>query len=181
MAAWASWSLPISTKPNPLERPVSRSMITCADCTAPWAPNICWRSLSPTPNAKLPTYNFLPMKGLLKNCRPVPRPTAGRHDPAKHEHLFYVGQGRGDGKMASEASRPWPDSRDPGTTILLQIDAERQGDTGAASPRGSARGRICPRRPSVVITRLEKVNAMASDEIDQPVFFRDAARPGARQ
>jgi hypothetical protein len=30
MAAWASWSLPISTKPKPFERPVSRSMMTWA-------------------------------------------------------------------------------------------------------------------------------------------------------
>ena len=35
MAFCASASLPISTKPKPLERPVSRSMITCADCTVP--------------------------------------------------------------------------------------------------------------------------------------------------
>ena len=32
MAAWASWSVPISTKPKPFERPVSRSMMTWADC-----------------------------------------------------------------------------------------------------------------------------------------------------
>jgi len=48
MAAWASASLPISTKPKPLERPVSRSMMTCADCTEPCASNICCRSLSVT-------------------------------------------------------------------------------------------------------------------------------------
>jgi hypothetical protein len=35
MAAWASWSEPISTKPNPFERPVSRSAMICADCTVP--------------------------------------------------------------------------------------------------------------------------------------------------
>ena len=37
MAACASWSLPISTKPKPFERPVSRSMITCAERTEPCA------------------------------------------------------------------------------------------------------------------------------------------------
>ena len=49
MAAWASWSLPISTKPKPLERPVSRSMITCADSTVPYGSNICCKSLLLTP------------------------------------------------------------------------------------------------------------------------------------
>jgi len=37
MAAWASLSLPISTKPKPLERPVSRSIMTLALDTAPKA------------------------------------------------------------------------------------------------------------------------------------------------
>ena len=49
MAAWASWSLPISTNPNPLDRPVSRSMMTCADCTVPCSPNICSSVASVTP------------------------------------------------------------------------------------------------------------------------------------
>jgi hypothetical protein len=31
-----------------------------------------------------------------------------------------------------------------------------------------------PRWPSVVIARLEKINSIASDEIDQPMFLRDA-------
>ena len=42
MAGWASASLPISTKPNPLDRPVSRSMIT-------WAANSSCKSLSVAP------------------------------------------------------------------------------------------------------------------------------------
>ena len=49
MAAFASWSLDISTKPKPLERPVSRSMMTCADWTVPCAANICSSWLSVTP------------------------------------------------------------------------------------------------------------------------------------
>ena len=48
MAACASASLPISTKPNPFDRPVSRSMITWADTTLPCGANICCRSLSDT-------------------------------------------------------------------------------------------------------------------------------------
>ena len=49
IAAWASWSLVISTNPNPLDRPVSRSMMTCADFTAPCGVNICSRAPSVTP------------------------------------------------------------------------------------------------------------------------------------
>ena len=35
MAACASASVPISTKPKPFERPVSRSIMTLADVTVP--------------------------------------------------------------------------------------------------------------------------------------------------
>ena len=48
IAACASASLPISTKPKPLERPVSRSIITLALVTWPNWPNACSRSLSRT-------------------------------------------------------------------------------------------------------------------------------------
>ena len=41
MAACASASEPISTKPKPLERPVSRSIITLADVTLPNWLNAC--------------------------------------------------------------------------------------------------------------------------------------------
>ena len=37
----ASASEPISTKPKPLERPVSRSIITLADVTVPNCANAC--------------------------------------------------------------------------------------------------------------------------------------------
>jgi hypothetical protein len=37
IAAWACSSLAISTKPKPLERPLSRSIITFADVTLPCA------------------------------------------------------------------------------------------------------------------------------------------------
>jgi hypothetical protein len=49
MAAWASWSEPISTNPNPLDRPVSRSMMTWADSTVPNGSNIFSRSPFVTP------------------------------------------------------------------------------------------------------------------------------------
>ena len=42
--AWASWSVFISTKPNRLDRPVSRSMMTWADSTLPCGANI-WSSV----------------------------------------------------------------------------------------------------------------------------------------
>jgi len=35
IAAWASSSVPISTKPKPLLRPVSRSLMICAETTVP--------------------------------------------------------------------------------------------------------------------------------------------------
>ena len=41
MAACASASLPISTKPKPFERPVSRSIITFADVTVPKGEKAC--------------------------------------------------------------------------------------------------------------------------------------------
>ena len=46
MAACASAGLPISTKAKPLERPVSRSIITLALDTAPYWLKDCSRSLS---------------------------------------------------------------------------------------------------------------------------------------
>jgi hypothetical protein len=48
MAACASASLPISTKPKPFERPVSRSIMTLALVTAPNCPKACSRSPSRT-------------------------------------------------------------------------------------------------------------------------------------
>ncbi len=44
MADWASASEPISTKPKPLLRPVSRSEITSALSTLPYGVKICSRS-----------------------------------------------------------------------------------------------------------------------------------------
>ena len=45
MAACASASLPISTKPKPFERPVSRSIMTLADVTVPNCANACCNRL----------------------------------------------------------------------------------------------------------------------------------------
>src|SRR5919202_3214275 len=81
MAAWASASLPIPTKPKPLERPVSRSIITLALVTAPNWLNACSRSLSRTPYGKLPTYSLLPMQGLLENTK------KGRSDGSRDADL----------------------------------------------------------------------------------------------
>ena len=61
MAACASGSEPISTKPKPFERPVSRSIMTLADDTVPYCANACWRSSSRTLYERLPTYSLLPM------------------------------------------------------------------------------------------------------------------------
>ncbi len=55
MAAWASASEPISTKPKPLERPVSRSIMTLALETLPYCANACCRSSSRMLYERLPT------------------------------------------------------------------------------------------------------------------------------
>src|SRR5262249_19033992 len=62
MAAIAS-SAPsaISTKPKPRDRPVSRSMMTCARVTVPYWENASWRSSEVVPKGRLPTYKFLLM------------------------------------------------------------------------------------------------------------------------
>ncbi len=41
IADWASASEPISTKPKPFERPVSRSIMTFAELTTPNWENAC--------------------------------------------------------------------------------------------------------------------------------------------
>lgn len=46
IAVLASSSLAISTKPKPLERPVSLSVITLADLISPYSSKSCLRSLS---------------------------------------------------------------------------------------------------------------------------------------
>src|SRR5262249_21748200 len=101
MAACASASLPISTKPNPLDRPVSRSMITCADWTVPCASKSCCRSLSAIPYGRWPTYNFLPMEGLREKDRNLP-PPRGRRGSTKHERLHHMGRGKGIGREGTE-------------------------------------------------------------------------------
>src|SRR5947209_6544254 len=87
MAAWASWLEPISTKPKPFERPVSRSMMTWADCTVPCGANIASRSASVTPYARLPTYNFAATRA---SCEKTSRNTHSTHTEqlASHEKTF---------------------------------------------------------------------------------------------
>src|SRR3990170_937441 len=65
MAAWASWSLFISTKPKPLLRPVSRSLMTSALLTVPNALNNWSRSELETLKLRLPQYSFFPMMHFL--------------------------------------------------------------------------------------------------------------------
>ena len=48
MAAWASASEPISTKPKPFERPVSRSIMTLAEATEPNCEKACCSDSSRT-------------------------------------------------------------------------------------------------------------------------------------
>src|ERR1039457_4706179 len=67
MAACASGSEPISTKPKPFERPVSRSIMTFAELTVPYCANACCRSSSRMLYERLPTYSLLPM-GELPSC-----------------------------------------------------------------------------------------------------------------
>src|SRR5262249_33748482 len=73
IAACPSCGLDISTNPNPFERPVSRSTMTCADSTVPNGSNIACRSESLTLYGRLPTYNFFATEGLLqrKSCAPL--------------------------------------------------------------------------------------------------------------
>src|SRR5262249_40821308 len=59
MASFASASVDISTKPKPLLRPVSRSVMIFADSTVPNAANISEREVSLIEKGKLPTYSFL--------------------------------------------------------------------------------------------------------------------------
>lgn len=87
MAAWASWSEPISTNPNPFDRPVSRSMMTCADTTAPYGVNMSCNWESVTPQLRFPTYNFLPttnsrgpVPAALMDRLPAPDRRAGGTD-----------------------------------------------------------------------------------------------------
>lgn len=58
IAACASLSLLISTKPKPRERPVSRSMMTCAESTDPNALNAVWRLSFVVLKDRLPTKIF---------------------------------------------------------------------------------------------------------------------------
>src|SRR6516162_7925477 len=87
----ASWRWAATRKPKPLDRPVSRSMMTCADWTVPCAANSCSSALLVTSKDKFPTYNFLPIDG-------SPERKAGRRRPAamtQRVEKHYEGQGIG--------------------------------------------------------------------------------------
>ena len=73
MAALASWSVLISTKPKPFDRPVSRSMMTCADSTVPKGANICSRcavghAVIEAADVQLPAHVGLPKKEGLRDA-----------------------------------------------------------------------------------------------------------------
>ena len=59
MAACAVASSANSTKPNPRERSVSRSVMTRAETTLPWAEKISLNWASSTPQGREPTNNLL--------------------------------------------------------------------------------------------------------------------------
>jgi hypothetical protein len=61
IAACASTALDISTKPKPLERPVSRSIMTFAEVTVPNCANAACNDSSRTEYARLPTYSLFPI------------------------------------------------------------------------------------------------------------------------
>jgi len=55
IARWQASSDSISTKPNPRERPVSRSEITSAELTPPWALNKASKEADVVDQGRLPT------------------------------------------------------------------------------------------------------------------------------
>jgi hypothetical protein len=65
IARSASASLPISTKPKPRERPVSRSVITAADVTVPKRANASRSPSLDVEKARPPTNNLTDMTTLL--------------------------------------------------------------------------------------------------------------------
>src|SRR5271165_1039635 len=101
MAACACSPLSISTKPKPFERPVSRSMMTWADCTVPCGPNRFCRSLSVVPYDRLPTYTFLATRGLLQR---ESRKTSQAHSGPmpSHESASVVDLGREEGRWEGQ-------------------------------------------------------------------------------
>src|SRR5262249_60034819 len=65
IAAFASASDPISTKPKPLLRPVSRSMITSELLTAPCAANSAFNSSLVPEYRRSPTYHVVTASELM--------------------------------------------------------------------------------------------------------------------
>jgi len=59
IAFWASVEFSISTKPKPLDLPVSRSVIIFAETTVPCASNVCCNVLSLTDQGREPTNNLV--------------------------------------------------------------------------------------------------------------------------
>jgi hypothetical protein len=70
MARSASCSLPISTNPNPRDRPVSRSVMTAADWTGPKRANASRSPSVEVVNASPPTNSLTGMRTLLSSQVP---------------------------------------------------------------------------------------------------------------
>ena len=61
IAARPSSGEPMVTNPKPRERPVTRSIMTMASVTVPWAPKTSRRSASVAEKGRFPIYNFILM------------------------------------------------------------------------------------------------------------------------
>src|SRR3989454_6245874 len=70
IAACASWSFPISTKPKPRDCPENLSVTMFTEATVPAWPKSASRSGTVTLNERLPTYNFVAIITPLRTKRP---------------------------------------------------------------------------------------------------------------
>src|SRR4051812_15986570 len=96
IALVASSGVFISTKPNPLERPVSRSVMTAASTTPPACSKRVRRSLSVTVYGRLPTYNFL----FIDHAPRIKTESSGVRS------VGWVASGRGTGDISPQKGGP---------------------------------------------------------------------------
>ena len=71
IALLASELFSISTKPNPLDRPVARSFTTLAETTVPYGSNVACRVLSSIAHGRLPTKSLVLTKVPLKKLKNI--------------------------------------------------------------------------------------------------------------
>jgi hypothetical protein len=74
MACSAASGVDISTNPNPRDRPVSRSVITAAESTAPYRANASRRRSVDVENERPPTNNLNDIEWLLSRASGQPGP-----------------------------------------------------------------------------------------------------------